>query len=392
MNALVKTLREGFPLEWISKHRNAIYGLCIVWIVFFHATAINKVYDLYYEPGFRWLYNIVGMGNVGVDIFLFLSGISLYYSFSKNPNTKQFYTKRLIRIVPAVWLIDGIYWFIRYVVLKGDMGNFLSRMSTMRFWITGDETIWFVSTIIVLYLLYPLIYRWLYCKPKGIIWRFVALLALTYGMIALVATCLPAWYDKVEVGLTRFPVFMMGCFAGKYVKECRHINWVFILLAVVCSCLFFVIIHMKVFTGMYKRFFYAFGGVSLTFTFTLFFELCTRITKNPDLGLIKFFTWVGGFSLELYLSHIMLNQVLRLQDFYVKGDFIQYAAMACCALVVAWTAKKIIDIVLKKHTLKLRQQTNEAHISVEQASSDVGKPTFVPQEPIPQEEPHDSRG
>lgn len=343
MSGLTSALRSGFPLELLSKHRNAIYGFCIVWIVLFHSIAINKVYDLYYEPGFYWLYFIIDCGNVGVDVFLFLSGISLFYSFSKNPDIKRFYSKRLTRIVPSAWLIYTLYWFIRYIVLNFDLGLFVSRMTLMRFWVTGDQTMWFVSAIIAFYLLYPLIYKWLFFKPEYQLLRFIVLLAVAYGGIILIAKCFPGWYGNVEIALTRLPVFLMGCYAGKFVKEGKRIHWLIAALAIIGVAVFFIVLDMKLVKGTSQRFFYAFGGVTITVFLALFFEICERLTKNPDLGLIRFFTWVGGFSLELYLAHIMLNQVLRLQPFYIKGDFIQYAAMACCALVLAWATKRVID-------------------------------------------------
>ena len=56
-------------------------------------------------------YGLARMGNLGVDIFLFLSGMGLWYSWSKNPALRQFYFNRVIRIYPA-WLIIAGYYFI----------------------------------------------------------------------------------------------------------------------------------------------------------------------------------------------------------------------------------------------------------------------------------------
>lgn len=168
---------EGFPLGLVSKHRNAIYGLSIFWIVIFHAHAIDKVRFLLHEPGFYWLGRLISLGNVGVDVFLFLSGISLYYSFHKKPDIKQFYKKRFIRVFPSVWLIFGVYWAIRYFIQSFDPAAFAGRMTAMRFWVTGDESIWFVSLILLLYLAYPLVYKLLFSWKRGVVARSVLVIA-----------------------------------------------------------------------------------------------------------------------------------------------------------------------------------------------------------------------
>lgn len=70
-------------LNIISKYRNEIYGFSIIWIVLFHGAAINNV-D--YSFGFSVLYPLqafLSIGNVGVDIFLFLSGVCLYFFVCK---------------------------------------------------------------------------------------------------------------------------------------------------------------------------------------------------------------------------------------------------------------------------------------------------------------------
>ena len=343
--------RGTFSLGLLSKHRNAIYGFCIVWVVLFHADAINEVEFLYSEPGFSWLAEFIGRGNVAVDAFLFLSGVSLFFAFAKKPTLKQFYLKRLKRLVPSVWIIFGVYWLIRYAILKVDILGFLSRMTTLRFWVTGDESIWFVSLIIVLYLLYPLFHRAIFCSKRWTFLRFLGVLVVAYAVVIALRLLVPEWYDNTEIALTRIPVFIMGCYAGKLVYEKKRVSVAWMVVALVCVAAFFIVFDQRLITlKIAKRFFYAVGGVSIAVVLAGFFELCERATKNPNLGLTRFFTWVGGFSLELYLSHIMINQVLRLQDFYVVGDVVQYAVVACLAVLVAWAVKWLLDHIAARRT------------------------------------------
>ena len=62
-------------LSLLSSYRGALMGVAIIWVMLYHLGDIDvSVISV-----------IFGVGYGGVDIFLFLSGFGLYFSFS---NTK----------------------------------------------------------------------------------------------------------------------------------------------------------------------------------------------------------------------------------------------------------------------------------------------------------------
>ena len=64
---------------------------------------------------------------VGVDVFLFLSGVGLYYSFTKK-KTKyiDFQKKRIARLFPLYFVIAGITYFISDLIINNwGIGKFL---------------------------------------------------------------------------------------------------------------------------------------------------------------------------------------------------------------------------------------------------------------------------
>lgn len=84
----------------LSKYRNQLYGLSMIWIVIFH------VYETFFDKlNFNWISSIIfNSGNIGVDIFLFLSGISMRYSMKKyndlnKTNLLDFYKRRFGKIL-----------------------------------------------------------------------------------------------------------------------------------------------------------------------------------------------------------------------------------------------------------------------------------------------------
>ncbi len=337
-------------LNIISKYRNEIYGFSIIWIVLFHGAAINHVdYSFGYsllQPMQRFL----SLGNVGVDIFLFLSGVCLYFSFAKSQNLYLFAKKRLLRIIPPVLIVYSLYWIVRYGVFASDPVGVVSRLMLMRFWLTGDQTIYFASLMLVLYFFYPYIYAFLFSgKRSGL--RFVVLMIAAYIAVVTISLVDPKWYSLTEIALTRIPVFILGSYFGKWVYEGKVVGRVFVPVALIGSVAFFAILDADILSGPMKRFFYLVGGVSLSYTFALLmYVLDNRMRCSADCPplLHRFLSFFGAFSFELYLAHIMINQILRMLPLYQKGDLLQYLAIAVISCFVAFAAHKVTDALAKK--------------------------------------------
>ncbi len=334
-----------FSLNIISKYRNQLYGFAILWIVFFHAYAIDLVDYSFGHDALIPLKVFMNGGNVGVDIFLFLSGICLYFSYFKNPNSYEFLKKRMVRIVFPVWIIDGLYWLIRYVFVEhAGWSSFINRMLLLQFWEKGDSTIWFVSCIAVFYFLYPYIHQYLFSKEEKNVWlRGILLLGVTYLAVICFAKVNPQLYANIEIALTRLPVFILGCIVGKFVYEDRKLPSQLKVIPFLALLLFLTIIFIHPFGGYRMRFFYLIGGVSIAYTMSIVFEWIDKHCKNFKIFsfILNILSAVGQFSLELYLSHIMVNQVYRLTPFYVEGDLSRYLVVVVIAIIIAYLASKI---------------------------------------------------
>ena len=91
----------------LSIYRNQIYGFAAIWIVLYHGIILKKCA---LGKSLEFLSDYLRHGNCGVEVFLFLSGISLFYSM-KNKTVMEFYKQRLWRLLVPFLLIDGVYWF-----------------------------------------------------------------------------------------------------------------------------------------------------------------------------------------------------------------------------------------------------------------------------------------
>lgn len=82
--------------RFIGEKRTLLMGYAILMVIIYHYGC--------------WVYNIFGdfnVGFVGVDIFMFLSGWGLVYSYQNSKNIREFYTKRTKRILPVFYIMGG---------------------------------------------------------------------------------------------------------------------------------------------------------------------------------------------------------------------------------------------------------------------------------------------
>jgi len=98
-----------------------------------------------------------------VPLFVFISGFTLYAKYNNNFNFWKFYKKRIVRILPwyVVWSLV-IYLYIHFTVVPGFV-----NYPTWKLILLGkvDYHLYFVSMIIQLYLLFPLL-LWIFKKFK----------------------------------------------------------------------------------------------------------------------------------------------------------------------------------------------------------------------------------
>ena len=152
--------RRTFNLFTISEARNVIFGLATLWIGLFHSNYLS----LERYTGNHFLIDVFknfrGSGNIGVDMFLFLSGEGLFFSFSKDSRVGSFWKKRLMRVLPSAFLIAVVYFSLRYVHgRESGLLAYVSRVTFTYFFVTGERVFWFISLILALYIVFPIFYK-----------------------------------------------------------------------------------------------------------------------------------------------------------------------------------------------------------------------------------------
>lgn len=192
----------------IIKYRSVWMGAAMLWILLFHIPM-----EL---PG-AGLRLIRQLGYGGVDLCLFASGVGCFYSLSKDPDAGRFLGRRLWRLGP-VYLIFMLFW-LPWQYTKGvvTLPNLLGNLFGIQY-LTAlhNEFNWYVSAILVLYVLAPYL--------KGVIdtagWKGRVLFL---GLLLVLTV--PFWMSGTYIIIvTRIPIFYLGMLFAAASAEGRSIR------------------------------------------------------------------------------------------------------------------------------------------------------------------------
>ncbi len=335
-------------LDWgfLSKYRREIMGFACLWVIAFHFNE-GKVY----EGALYLISRLIAFGNMGVDIFLFVSGIGLYFAFQKKPTIGSFYKKRLVRLLVPYLILCVPYYIWFDIVSKG---RFLLDITQLSFVLNGMRTTWYIPAILCFYLLFPLIYyvqnkEWSRLNRNSVT---VSLCTLWVIALLMIKRFLPSMYGNVEIALIRFLVFLIGCHFGKAVYEKKPMaqETVFI-------CSSFLVLFIGAFDRMvslplfWGRISYIPFALVVCVLLSVLFSLFKN-EKNIFLSILRF---CGDRSLELYLSHVLIRNVwyehLGSKHFGFHG-IIDYSLIILSSFVISIVLHpvcgKISDLLLRK--------------------------------------------
>lgn len=291
----------NYYLQLLSKHRGALMGFAILWIMPHHIPE---------HTGILLLDFIQSIGYGGVDIFLFLSGFGLYFSMSKETSLKHYYKRRFARILPEFWLFVICLFLLRRNFNAAGLYEMVWQASTLGFWFWGDGKpylFWYISCILVFYAIFPFYFKLF--KKYGI---KVPLIAIGFGLLlmisyALLCVCV---YDNEEVGgltilaYARIPIFFIGAIFGHWAKDgcsivLRRSHKIIALVATIASFVALYLCEQFFLEYMRPCSLYYYPFIIITPVLCIVLALCFEKLERAA----KAFTFIGSLSLELYMCH-----------------------------------------------------------------------------------------
>ncbi len=334
----------AFNLGLTSEYRDELFGIAIIAIVIFHYCAdFNGAIDIikekiYAEPFllktcilkdyFKWI------SSVGVEIFVFLSGMGLYFSFEKNNNLAQFYKKRYLRILPAYIIVASVFWAIKDFKFKGvGIEGYFQDITFYSFFTNGVHTIWFILLMLVLYAVFPLIFKLLDNKNRNM-W-LIFMLILTYGFPIMLYNIDIASYNNISIAITRIPLFVIGCYFGKRIKQGDEIAsskvFIFVIIALFLK---YCRVYLKL-DSYIDRYFDGIYSLGLIIIIT-----CAVMVFGKSAKINSVWRFFGKYSLEIYIIHVTMRNLMK--EFGFDAYRIsQYFVMIFIAVILSVLLNKL---------------------------------------------------
>lgn len=318
----------------LSQYRTPLMGMAIVFIMLYHSGNFMK--DGAMSRIFR-------NGDIGVEMFAALSAIGVFSSLSKNSSVIRFYKRRFVRIVPTYIMIAAPFALFRHYHYGASWGHVISLslgLSTLQ----GDITYWFVTYIMICYLVAPfLFYLKRIVKIRFLLTSFSIIVSLLlFELLRERVFCCHLW-------LLRFPAFVLGfdiadCVLSENKVEDFHNNvWQTILSFFSVLAILLVVWITTQFGNVCTHLLCYLGSV-----IPLMLALC-RLLDGVAV-LIPSLSFLGAITLELYLLHerICLPVIAKLG----LNNWMLMLLGIMFAVASAWAISKGVNTVRKHLSTK----------------------------------------
>lgn len=341
--------KERNTLQLINTYRSALMGFAAIMVLLHHYWApvspegsiIRRIENYIHYTGF-----------IGVDIFLLLSGMGLYYAIQKH-DIKTFYKRRFSRILPVI-LTSAI---IMALVDGWSLGQFICNITGINFYLKETFSfLWYAVAIIQLYLIFPLYYKF-FNKAKNKK-KFTTLAILVWLICTLVFGDVSR--SDMFVFTNRIPVFLIGVLFGwmernEEIEFTKYHNGICIITLLIGLFLEFVVILFGTWATLHI---YGTGfpallvAIPLVLLLPQLFELMTTHLRKVGQSIIKLFSLVGGVSFELYVVQEWIGNKVNL----VLGDncsnlvtnIVDWLTIVLACVVLVLASKLINKLFSKK--------------------------------------------
>lgn len=317
---------------------NVAKGIATLLLLLHHLFHTHPEYGL-------CLQSVASEAKVCVSLFVLLSGYGLTASY-RNQAWGQWYWKRFVKLYMNYWFIMLVFipisWFVFgnsvYKVFPGDADvawlKFFSQIVGTHMYFGGygfNPTWWFISAIIVLYLLFPLLYtvchqlhHWLTRKPllaQGLFLCLGALLTYLLPCDACFRPYMPAfvvgiwaaydgWFSRFFC-TSSFRSFVIGILCGTIVLP---------LSCIVPDSLLFLKTP-------------AFLLISIWFCWC-----SAQISIASHVRLAKPLAFIGRHSLNIFLMHTFIYSIFFHDLFYsLSSPAIMFLLLLASSLIVSVT-------------------------------------------------------
>lgn len=287
-----------------SRYRAQLMGIAIIMIMLFHA-------------------HILECCTIGVEFFLLLSAVGLYFSLAKDDDLARYFKKRFVRIVPT-YLVVAIPFFL--FLDRTNWRQFILDLSGLCVY-QHRWFFWFILFIMLCYLVAPF-YLKVIKHRFSIVFPFVAL-AVCY--------LLGLRYPSLEIMLSRVAVFLLGLHVAQLVHDKRQVRGAWgVPVAVVALVLIPVVKGLQLYPGITNAI-YCLLSIPALAGIVMLLKKCPK----PVLSALAF---MGGITLEIYMIH---ENVCMIALSSIFPPVVAWWLSLPVAVVAGYLLKLLVDGLLR---------------------------------------------
>lgn len=319
-----------------SDQRKELMGLAALLIIVCHMPAHGVAMPALVVKALQY-------GGLGVDIFLFLSGLGIYRSLTQHTTGGQhlgtWYARRLARVyIP--WFLFAIPFYLIIDGANKHIADYLMTWSCAQFWVDGNG-LWFVALLVPLYLLSPLLMKVCQCRRK---WWYVGLLVGVSWLLGS-ASGLEGSIEHIRFGVCRMPCYFLGFAMAEDILNRKpyparlYMGSLLLILALALAVRFALHIKLSLFwvQGM------------------LLLIVCSYLLQVLKwAALHRCFDFMGSLSLESYFTNVCLLIQFKDIDHYASGIDVAwggywayYIAGTLCCLALSWFIHRVSQYILR---------------------------------------------
>lgn len=336
---IISGMRAGkkYNLNILCTYRDEIKGICVLGILACHSVG-NGV--LLRFP----LSSIMSLGNYCVDIFLFLSGMGLFYSLAGYDGNSYipWLRKRLTKIiVPTLMLVIPlrmIRCFQSGLMFTDSIRSIIVFLTTIPYW-TDHNGDWFVIAILICILFSPLLWRAAHIKGRMMfLTAFVVFCMLgNLSIQSLQQPIISAVIKNAQFIIVRLPSFAIGLYFGQKIKNGEEVPLFATLIGPVLAIIALINPYMQIHVG---------GLLS----FPCASIMALFINKVQSVKWIRgCLQSLGRVSLESYLTNVYFSKILAKTPLFDigYGHYLYYFVVCFAGIGVAFAVHKVNVRILK---------------------------------------------
>lgn len=212
-----------FCVQEISQYRTELMGVATLLVIMGHSAANGVV-----MPG--WMESLCGLASVGVDIFLLVSGLGLWYSLGSAEETHwggviDWYRRRYKRILVPYLLIEG-FSNILAITRGGSVLTALLNISTVNYWL-NHQGAWYIAMLIPLYAITPAYDMFLKKVRQPVLFTFglvIAIVGLSSVYVPIADVAITNIQENIRHVAVHLPPFFIGFMLAPMAKEQKNVS------------------------------------------------------------------------------------------------------------------------------------------------------------------------